>query len=135
MAKKGAFGSITIGAAPAIIGEVRNVSFPQSANEIDVTVMGSGNAAFLPGSIRAGFEVQSFLEDGDAGQDFVFTNLGSDTAHATVWYPEGNSSGKPTWTGSCYIMGADMDSAADGAIELTMTLTSDGTPFTKGVVP
>lgn len=135
MAKKGAFGEIELGAVPAVIGEVRRIAMRQSANEIDVTVMGSGFSALIPGTIQAGFDVDVFIEDGDAGQDFVLNNLGSDTAVAFKYRPNGTGSGLPEWSGNVYVLGADIEQAADGAIEGTLSLPGDGTPFAKATQP
>jgi len=135
MAKKGAFGAIEIGASPAPLGQVANMSFNDEYAEIDVTVMGSGNAAVIPGSGSQRIEAQVFYEQADAGQVAFLAALGSDAAATlVVYYPEGKVSGKESITGSYYFLQYNSSQAADGAIEVNLVMTGDGNGVTRGTV-
>lgn len=118
MAKKGAFGVLEVGATPNVIGEVRSWRQPNESNEIDVTVMGTGNASMIPGATRESMECDLFWEYADAGQAYILANLGADSSHLVTLYPEGKGTGLPAWSGNCYIMSANPEAAADGAIEM-----------------
>jgi hypothetical protein len=134
MAKKGAFGEVDFGAGPDAVGEIRNWNYSAEAAEIDTTVMGTGNARFQPGSVRHTFEIEVFYELADAGQAAMYAALGSDTATLTVLYPNGNSAGLTSWTGNFFVMGAVRNAAADGAVEASLTLSSDENGVTAGTV-
>lgn len=135
MAKKGAFGEIEFGASPLAVGELRSWNYSAEANEIDTTVMGTGNSRFQPGSIRSTYEVEVFYEQGDAGQAALYSALGSDTPELTTLYPRGKTSGLPAWSGNFFVMGTVQQATADGAIEASLTLTSDENGVAIGVVP
>lgn len=133
-AYKGAFGVIEIGAAPAVIGEVRGWRQANEANEIDTTVMGSGNARMQPGSMRNGIEADLFFDWADAGQALIWTDLGGETPVAVSLYPQGNTQALPVWTANCYVMQSNVEAAADGAIEMTATFSTDENGGAWGVV-
>ena len=135
MAKKGAFGVIEIGASPAALGEISTISFSESADEIDVTVMGTGNAAFIPGPLRQRVEATVFYEQADAGQVAFIGALGSDAAPTQViFYPEGKVSGKESITGNYFFQEYNLSQEASEAIQVVMVMTNDGNGVTRGTV-
>lgn len=130
MAKRGAFGTISIGGSA--VGQLRRISVGQEANEIDTTIMGSGNASQVPGAIRHNVEVDAFFESADAGQAAILTNLGSDTPVAIIVRPQGAGAGLVELTGNVFIMSRNLEWSADGAIELSFAATSDENGLTQG---
>ena len=135
MAKKGAFGSIEIGATPDVIGEISTMSLSQEFEEIDVTVMGTGNAANIPGVGTFRIEATVFYEQADAGQVAFLAALGSDAAPTQViYYPEGKVTGKKSWTGNFFFMQYNTSQEATGAVQADMVMLNDGTGLTEGVV-
>ena len=118
MAKKAAFGIVRVDTTPQVVGQLRNWTQPNESNEIDATVMGTGNATMIPGSKREDLECDLFWAYADAGQAFILANLGSDTAVPVELLPEGAGTGLPIWTANAYVMNATPQGAADGAIEM-----------------
>ena len=126
MASKGALGIIEIGASPAVVGELRNWRQPMDVTEIDTTIMGTDVARFIPGKRRDSVQCDVFFDQSDAGQALILTNMGSDTTQAVSIFPQGKGSGLPVWNADCYIMGGEVSSEADGAVEFTgITFSSD----------
>lgn len=136
MAKKGIFGTLAFGDTPSVVGETRNYTYTQEANEIDVTITNpGGNAAFIPGAIRHQIEVEVFYAPSDAGQALVQTQVGNDVPQTVTYNPFGDGSGNPTITGKATVMSNNLSSAADGAVEGTITFVSDAAGFTTGTLP
>ena len=136
MAVRGALGVIEFGDTPTAVGEIRSWNQTAEPNEIDTTVMGTGNARFIPGAVRHQIEVELFFEDPeDAGQALIRSQNGVSTPQAVALFPFGKTTGKAQLTGNAYVMGANHSSAADGAVEMTCTFTSDEAGFTWGTVP
>ena len=126
MANKAALGIIEFGDTPAAVGEIRSWSAPQEANEIDVTVMGTGYSSFVPGTINARVECELFFEFADAGQALILAQLGQDTPQDLSLFPQGKQAGLPALTGKATVMSYSSTGAADGAIEMTATFAGDG---------
>lgn len=121
MARKGAFGVLKLGTptTPAITADVRRWALTDEATEIDVTVMGStGRGAMIPGSRNESVECDLFFVDGDAVQDYLRTNVGSETTLELELFPQGEGSGNPQWSANVYVMSFNPEAAADGAIEV-----------------
>lgn len=136
MAKKAALGVIEFGDTPAAVGEIRSWNAPSEANEIDVTVMGTSYASFVPGTINARVECELFFEQADAGQALILAQLGADTPQALALYPQGKTSGLAQLTGSATVMSYNASGAADGAIEMQVTFAGDGAaPLVWGTFP
>lgn len=126
MAKRAASGVLQFGDTPSAVGELRSWSAPSEANEIDVTVMGTGYSAFLPGTINARVEAEVFFEQGDAGQALALAQLGSDVPQTLALHPEGTGSGLAELTGKATVLSYSPEGAADGAIEMSITFVGDG---------
>ena len=126
MANKAALGVIEFGDTPAAVGEVRSWSAPGEANEIDTTVMGTGFASFVPGTINTRLECELFFEFSDAGQALILAQLGNDTPQDVSLFPQGKTSGLPQLTGKATVMSFSPSGAADGAIEMTVNFAGDG---------
>ena len=126
-ASKGALGIIELGASPAVVGELRSWRQPMEVTEIDTTVMGSDLSRFIPGKRRDSVTCDLFFDHDDAGQALVLSTMGDDTATTAVAiYPNGKGTGLPVWNANCYIMGGEVGSDADGAVEFTgVTFSSD----------
>ena len=134
-AVRGAFGVVEFGDTPAAIGELRSWNQTAEPNEIDTTVMGSGNARFIPGAVRHQIECEMFFSDpADAVQVLIRSQNGSSTPQAVALYPFGKTTGKASLTGNAYVMGANHTSTADGAVEMSCTFTSDSAGFVWGTV-
>ena len=125
MAKKAALGVIEFGDTPTAVGEVRSWEQTSEANEIDTTVMGTGNARFQPGSIRHTINAELFFEYADAGQALIIAQLGNDTPQDVALYPQGKGSTLPVASGKAFIMNTNTAGQADGAIEMTVSMPSD----------
>lgn len=125
MADRAALGVIEFGDTPAAVGEVRSWTQPQEANEIDVTVMGTGNADFIPGAIRASLECELFFEFADAGQALALAQLGNSVPQQVSLYPLGVGTTLPVCKGLATVMSYSSQGAADGAIELSITFSGD----------
>jgi hypothetical protein len=126
MAIKAALGVIEFGDTPAAVGEIRSWNSPSEAEEIDTTVMGTGYASFVPGTIGVRVEAELFFEAADAGQALALAQLGNDTPQALALYPAGKGSGLSQLTGSATVMNYNAQGAADGAVELSITFAGDG---------
>ena len=135
MAKKGAFGVFEFGTSPAVIGELRTWNYSGEANEIDTTVMGTGNARTQPGSVAHTIDCDVFWEQADAGQLAVQAALGSDTPQAATLYPYGNTTGLQTLTGVFFVTSVTSTATADGAVEASYSLKADENGITYGTVP
>lgn len=125
MADRAALGVIEFGDTPVAVGQVRSWTQPQEANEIDVTVMGTGNADFIPGAVRASLETELFFELADAGQALALAQLGNSVPQQVSLYPLGISTGLPVLKGLATVMSYSSQGAADGAIELSINFSSD----------
>jgi hypothetical protein len=125
MADRAALGVIEFGDTPAAVGEIRSYDAPSDANEIDVTVMGTGNAAFIPGAIRQALATELFFEFADAGQALALAQLGSSVAQTVSLYPLGVGTGLVWLTGKATVMSFNVQGAADGAIELSVNFSAD----------
>lgn len=135
-AVRGAFGVVEFGDTPAAVGELRSWNQTAEPNEINTTVMGSGNARFIPGAVRHQVECEMFFSDPeDAVQALIRAQNGNSTAQSVALYPFGKTTGKAQLTGKAYVMGANHSSAADGAVQMTCTFTSDTAGLTWGTVP
>jgi len=130
MAKKGAFGTITI--AASAVGEVSRISLSASAREIDTTIMGTGNARTIPGAVEFTLDADVFWETADAGQAALRGIIGSDSASAIVYHPLGAGATLPEWTGNVFIISYDIEQSADGAVELKFSSKSDENGLTYG---
>ena len=130
MADRAALGVIEFGDTPAAVGEIRSWNQPQEANEIDVTVMGTGNADFIPGAVRASLETELFFEFADAGQALALAQLGNSVPQAISLFPLGVGSGLPVLAGNATVMSYNAQGAADGAIELSITFSGDSDGLT-----
>ena len=127
MATKAALGVIEFGDTPVVVGELRAWRQASDANEIDTTVMGTPNSRFQPGSVRNGVECDLFFEPSDAGQALILTQLANDTPQAVALYPNGKGTGLPVWNAVAYVMQANTEGAAEGAIEMTTVFSADET--------
>ena len=135
MAKKGAFGELAFGDTPSVVGELRSWDASNEAAEIDTTVMGSGNARFQPGAIRGQIEAEVFYEDpDDAGQALIIAQLGNDTPQTVSLYPFGNTTGKAVLSGKAFVMSNRFTANADGAVEMSLTLSGDENGLAWGTV-
>lgn len=125
MAKKGAFGIVTFGDTPSVIGEVRSWEQTAETTEIDTTVMGSGNASMIPGAKQQAISCELFFKPEDAGQALLLAEYGSDTPQAILLQPFGVGTGLFQWSANGYVMSTTTRADADGAVEMSCTLTSD----------
>ena len=135
MAKKGSLGVIEFGDTPAIVGELRSWRQQSEAQEIDTTVMGTGNARFQPGAVREQIECDLFFEQADAGQVLILAQLANDTPQNVSLYPRGNTTGEAVFSGKAFVMNASTNADADGAIEMSTTFSFDENGGTWGTVP
>ena len=127
MANKAALGVIEWGDTPTVVGSLRSWSAPSEAAEIDVTVMGTNYASFIPGTINARVETELFFEDpADAGQALILAQLGNDVPQALSLYPFGKTIGLAEFTGTATVMSFSPTGAADGAVEMTVNFACDG---------
>ena len=125
-ADKGALGVIEIGSGPDVIGELRSWRQPMEVTEIDTTVMGTDLARFIPGKRRDSLNCDLFFDHDDAGQALILAQMASTTPQTVAVFPVGKGSGLPQWSANCYIMGGEVSSEADGAVEFTgVTFSSD----------
>lgn len=124
MAEKACAGVIKIGSALDVIGDLRGWRQNSEANEIDTTVMGNCVSRFQPGSVRDSLEVDTYFLPGDAGQALLYTQLGGDAQSIEI-FPLGEGAGQPKGAGSFYIMSRNVEASVDGAVEISMTLSSD----------
>ena len=122
MAKKAALGVIELGAAQAV-GDLRSWRYSETADEIDTTIMGSGNKRMQPGATGETIEVDCFFVDGDAGQALAVT--GSETPVAIKLKPQGTGVGLPQMDGTFYVLSREITGEVSGAIELTFSASSD----------
>jgi len=135
MANKAAFGVIEIGSGPTVIGQLRSWRQTEEATEIDTTVMGTGKASMIPGTIRDGVECDLFFEYADAGQALILTNVGQEATQTISIYPRGVGSGNERWSAECYVMRRENNAAADGALEMTATFSTDSAGGAWSVQP
>jgi len=127
MANKATQGLVEWGDTPVAVGELRSWSAPSEAAEIDVTVMGTDYASFIPGTINARVETELFFASpDDAGQALVLAQLGDDVPQTLALYPFGKSSGLKYLTGKATVMSFNPTGAADGAVEMSVTFAGDG---------
>ena len=127
MANKAALGVIEWGDTPVGMGSLRSWAAPSEAAEIDVTVMGTNYASFIPGTINARVETELFFEDpADAGQALILAQLGNDVPQALALYPFGKTIGLAQLTGKATVMSFSPTGSADGAVEMTVNFAGDG---------
>ena len=127
MANKAALGVIEWGDTPVAVGSIRSWSAPSEAAEIDVTVMGTNYASFIPGTINARVECELFFESPeDAGQALILAQLGNDVPQALSLYPFGPTIGLVELTGMATVMSFSPQGSADGAVEMTVNFSGDG---------
>lgn len=125
MAKKASLGVIEFGDTPTAVGDLRNWRQVSAANEIDTTIMGTGNARIQPGAVRNSVECDLFFEYSDAGQALIIAQLANDTPQTISLYPQGVGSTLPVLSGKVFVMNNDTSGQADGAIEMQATFQAD----------
>lgn len=123
MVKKAAFGVIEIGAAPAALGELRSWRIPETADEIDTSVMGTGNKRITPGAVGEQLEADCYFEDADAGQ--VLIVVGDETPVLISIYPQGKGTGLPVAAGNFTFLSKTTEGEVSGAVDMTFTASSD----------
>jgi len=127
MANKATQGIIEWGDTPVAVGELRSWSAPSEAAEIDVTVMGTDYASFIPGTINARVECELFFgSPEDAGQALILAQLGNDVPQTLALYPFGKGSTIAYLTGKATVMSFSPQASADGAVEMSVNFAGDG---------
>ena len=127
-------GNAQVEVAAGALGQLIGASIDQNDTQVDITNWDSTfreyvNAGLIDGDVS--FEVQYDLAD--TGQDSIRAGLGS-TEVAVVFYPEGNTTGKPSLTFNA-IFGTD--GTVFGAAEDVITATYTGkltSVITEGTV-
>lgn len=121
-------GSIEVGSNA--VGELKSWSMSETASTKDTTVMNDTDRSYIGGIADRSGQGAGLLDDTDStGQGALV--VGSIVTLAL--YPEGNTSGKPEWTGSAVITAFDRTGEMDGVVEFTFSFQGSGA-WTKGVV-
>lgn len=131
--QRGCFGKVRsgpTGGASGVVGEVRNWSFEESAERIDVSAMGDCTKKFISGAKQTTGTVQVWYDQGDTRQaDFV---VGSQIA--LELYPGGTGSGKKYFKGIANIDSVARSGSTEGAVESTFGWSVNGA-LTATAVP
>lgn len=112
------------------VAELKSFSIEESANTIDNSNLNSTSTTFVAGKTSWNGSIECQWDETDT------TGQGAMTAGATVaviFYPEGNTSGDTTYTGSAVITGVSKAIAEDAIITQSFTLQGSGA-LTAGTV-
>lgn len=124
-------GVIKVGAGPTVVGELRNWSFSQEADEIDVSSMGSCTKASQAGAVKTSVEVASWWDPADAGQ--ILFVPGDEIA--VQIFPDGEGSGKTQYEGNVRVLTNNSSGDVDGVVESEFTGTVNGSLTASIPVP
>lgn len=102
----------------------RSVNFPRPIDMAETTAFGSTVKTFVPGIPNATFDVQGMF---DATYDgYLAGLLGFTTASTFIYGPEGSTSGRIKYTGSCYLMSYNVSGSVSDMVSFSATFQISG---------
>ena len=123
---RGCFGSISVGGNP--LGELRAWELTETAEEIDVSIMGNCVKRYEAGPTEASGTLTCYMDDGDTGQGAL--TIGAEVA--VLLYPGGIGSTLPQRSFTAKITEIPESADVDGVVERTYsyraTTAIDRTP-------
>lgn len=117
----GYLGEISVGPTPTVVALVRTWDYNKEGDEVDVSHIGTQDAEYVPGQIRATVTFTCVFDRdiaGDVGQnlmDAVGTEIDVNI------YPHGQGTGKEHMSGTVIITGSDTTGSNDAGVEATYT--------------
>lgn len=105
---------------------MNSVKFDRKADSHDVTTFGAGAHAYAAGLMDASIDIEGVYDDGAAGPGLTLRPLIGGAAQAFIYAPEGNTTGKPTVTGNCLVLGYTETDPVAGMITWAATLQVTG---------
>ncbi len=117
---RGCTGIFLVGATPAAVGEVRNVSLSQNAEILDASKINDGCVkARSVGANEWGVAIQTWWDAADTtGQEVL--DVGA-TVECEIG-PEGNTTGDIKYSGSAVVQSVDISYGVDGIVERNFNL-------------
>lgn len=102
-------------------------SFDADANES--TTAGNRGRRYVRGLNNATLDVSGIYDTGGtATPDQWLNGLGTASASAVVYFPNGSASGKPYYSGSALLTNYSIDSPVDDVVTWSASFQFDGTP-------
>ena len=126
---KGCEGTISIGATPAVVGEVTDWSIDESAEIIDASAIGSCARAKEVGPTSWTGNISAHWDPTDVGQTAI--SIGA-SVEIDV-YPSGDVTGDTHYTGTVLITGISRSGSFDGLVKTSFSFEGSGA-LTEAVV-
>lgn len=120
---RGCFGKVKSGATPDLVAEVRDWSFDESADVIDVSSIGSCTKTKTVGAINTSGTINCWWDPADTGQgNFVIGDI-----IALELHPGGDASGTTYYeTATAIISSISRRGGVDGAAEANFSFEVNG---------
>ncbi|RMF84580.1 MAG: hypothetical protein D6744_02865 [Planctomycetota bacterium] len=134
---RGCSGKVKAGSAASaistLIGELRDWSYEETSEQIDVSAMGDCTKKFAAGAKATQGQISAWWDGADSGQNLLVVG---NTVHLAL-YPGGDASGKvyyKTPTGGAVITGVSREGGGvDGTVGASFTFTVNGALVTTSV--
>lgn len=104
--------------------QCKKVGLSNSVESFDVTAFQSTSKEYLVGFSDGKFSVDGFLDA--TINSHLFGVLGQEASISFQWGPQGSASGKPKFTGECFITTYDPTSEVNGPNTFTLALQVTG---------
>lgn len=105
-----------------------NADFDRTVDMADSTTVGSESKTFIPGLDGAGIECAGkFDDEATTGPDVVLAALiDAKTRVDFEFGPLGNATGKPKYSGACFVERYRISAPLEGVVKFSATLRIDG---------
>ena len=127
---KGSLGKVFAGPTPTQVAEVKTWSLSESADEVDTSIIGTGNKRIEAGAIKASGQLSCWWDPADAGFNLLVIGQSVDID----LYPSGDTSGATYYSLTATILNIERNGGADGRVEASVSFGGNG-GVTTNVVP
>lgn len=107
---------------------VTSVSASLEVETADVTTLGATGHAFLNTLTNGNISVEGIYDPAFGTTIWSNSNtFGTTSATRTFeWHPQGTATGKPKYSGECWVTSFEVPGGADNAVTFSMSLQIDG---------
>ena len=127
---RGCLGRVEAGPSNEVVVQLNAWEYQESAERIDVSVMGNCDKAYIAGAVETSGSFTCHHDVADAGQALLL--VGAQVQ--IVLYPGGNASGEQTLTATVTITGVSKSADVNAAVSATYQFSLVGS-WTQGTVP